>query len=74
MITEKNRERISKLATKEDITAEDYREVIKLINEGKPHTAEDELYLLSIDEILSMQIDLIFVKEGNYNFLEEEDK
>jgi len=74
MITEKNRERISKLATKEDITAEDYREIIKLINEVKPHTAEDELYLLSIDEILSMQIDLIFVKEGNYNFLEEEDK
>lgn len=74
MITEKNRERISKLATKDDITADDYREVIKLINEGKPHTPEDELYLLSIDEILSMQIDLIFVKEGNYNFLEEEDK
>lgn len=74
MITEKNREKISALATKKDIGADDYKEITRLINEGKPHTEDDDLYLLSIDEILSMRLDYIFSKEGNYNFLEEEDK
>tara|TARA_R100001480_G_scaffold105588_1_gene107995 strand:- start:546 stop:770 length:225 start_codon:yes stop_codon:yes gene_type:complete len=74
MISIENKIKIADLANKNNITADDYKEIFRLRQETKPHNDKDELFLLSIDEVLDMKIIEIIEKEGNDNFLEEEDK